>query len=174
MAPVGRDEAAIEGMAMAHRAPSARALRGAGIGLLVLAVAGAVLSALFVVRAKERSDWPTASGTIVDVQPFERRNKRGALISHREQLWSYSVRYTVAGQDYTWHSPGGDNTHREIGQTRVVHYNPTNPAQASVAGWGIWLAPTITGGITLLLLVLGGLLTWIPGRTHRASVRGRA
>ncbi|NSL87250.1 DUF3592 domain-containing protein [Chitinophaga sp. Mgbs1] len=120
-----------------------------GIGLVMLCV---VIYLTWNIRKFENAATRT-EGVVVDL--IERRKASG---SRRSVTWSPVVTYyDSAGvkhryiPDYSSKPPAW-----KTGEQVRVYYNPKNPDEAKIGGWGEYMGVLITGGLGLIFTLIGG------------------
>jgi hypothetical protein len=130
-----------------------------GLVLLCVGITLAASTASFLASAK-RTD-----GTVVALTPRTdtSRSSDGHVRSHTN--WYPTVRFTVDGKSYSFHSSTGSNPPSyEKGETVPVAYDPDNPSDARIASfWAAFLAPLILGGLGVVFTPLGAVL-FVKGR----------
>lgn len=149
------------------------------VGIVMFLVLESV-AVVLTVRAVQRSDWPHADGTVVEVSTYvdrgsRRDRKRG---SDRETtMYTPVVEFTVDGELYRLTSKVSTSNPWTVGDTVDVVHNPENPHEASISGSANWV-PWMLGGMGLVFAVVFGGVGWMirtgrmGGRSSRRAVVG--
>lgn len=120
-----------------------------GIGLFVILGTVAVV---LTVRAVERSDWPHADGTVIDVRSHIERDRDSDGDYTETKVYTPQVEFTVDGETYRFTSRTTTSNPWAVGDSVDVVYNADNPNEAFIAGSTTWV-PWVLGGMAL---VFGG------------------
>ncbi len=113
-----------------------------GIGVVMLVVAGIGVTA----RVSSLSDQIRTAGTVVDLREARDDNTYAPVV---EFITAAQERITITSSVFS--SPSA----YDIGERVEVAYDPADPRDGSIVGFGLWLWQLIVGGIGLIFVALG-------------------
>lgn len=145
---------------------------------IVLFVVLESIAVVLTVRALERSDWPRADGTVVEVSSYVDRDtsrRNGRRRTTETTMYRPVVEFSVNGQQYRFTSKVSTSDPWTVGDTVEVVYNPDNPNDAAITGASGWV-PWLLGGLGLVFGLVFGGVGWLirTGRMGSRSARGTA
>lgn len=132
-----------------------------GIGLLLLVISGII----FYNVKKFSNNAATTTGQVVDLVTKQSSSSG----RNRSVTYAPVVIYSDAAniQHRYISSVSSNPPGYSIGETVKIYYNPNNPDDAMIAGWGAYLGAFITGGIGLLFSLIGGSLDLMSGKSKK-------
>ena len=143
-----------------RRPPSSRTVGTIflAIGIALLVILGSIAAVLWV-RQAERSDWPHADGTVVEVSTHVDRDSSRRSRHDRSGTTMYTpvVEFRVDGETHRFTSGVSTSDPWTVGDTVDVVYEPGNPSRASIAGQASWVPWMLAGMALLFGIAFGGV-----------------
>lgn len=136
----------------------------AGIAATVGIVLIVIAAVLFINAKNFQAKAVAVEGLVTELREMSNTTNQPGQI--RAFTYAPVIKYTTKeGQEFTYCSNNSSNPPAyAVGEKVQIYYDPSNPADAAMAGISGMLGSIICGGIGIVFLLFGGVFYWLNSK----------